>query len=37
MKAAGQDYHSALEARVKVEALVAQALEKAVKTTGKQG
>jgi hypothetical protein len=37
LKAAGQDYHAALEARVKVEALVAQALERAVKTTGKQG
>lgn len=37
LKAAGQDYHAALEARVKVEALVAQALEHAVKTTGKQG
>jgi hypothetical protein len=37
IKAAGQDYHAALEARVKVEALVAQALEHAVKTTGKQG
>ncbi len=37
LKAAGQDYRAALEARVKVEALVAQALEHAVKTTGKQG
>ncbi|MCD2175485.1 COG4223 family protein [Rhizobium sp. C4] len=37
LKAAGQDYHAALEARVKVEALVAQTLEHAVKTTGKQG
>lgn len=37
VKAAGQDYRAALEARVKVEALVAQALEHAVKTTGKQG
>ncbi|MET3614421.1 hypothetical protein ABID16_002758 [Rhizobium aquaticum] len=37
LKAADQDYHAALEARVKVEALVAQALEHAVKTTGKRG
>lgn len=37
LKAAGQDYHVALEARVKVEALVSQALERAVKATGKQG
>ncbi len=37
LKAAGQDYHAALEGRVKVEGLVAQALEHAVKTTGKQG
>lgn len=37
LKAAGQEYRAALEARVKVEALVAQALEHAVKTTGKQG
>lgn len=37
MKAAGSDFHAALEARVKVEALVGKALEHAVKTTGKQG
>jgi hypothetical protein len=37
LKAAGQDFHAALDARVKVEALVGQALDSAVKGTGKQG
>ena len=37
LKAAGQDFHAALDARVKVEALVGQALDNAVKRTGKQG
>lgn len=37
MKTAGEEYHASLEARVKVEDLVAKTLKSAVTSTGKQG